>query len=69
MPEGTKRMFIVHLTVIPNSQSQDVGGALFMWGTDAADDYGLLALVDSSEAAWYVYEKFGLEVKGTLDVG
>jgi ribosomal protein S18 acetylase RimI-like enzyme len=70
MPPGTKCMFICTLTVSPRFQGRGVGSALLKHGTDIADKFGVFAWVHSSdaEAAWKLYEKFGFQTQGTLDV-
>jgi ribosomal protein S18 acetylase RimI-like enzyme len=70
MPPGTKCMFICTLTVSPKFQGRGVGSALLKYGTDIADRFGVFAWVHSSdaEAAWKLYEKFGFQTQGTLDV-
>jgi ribosomal protein S18 acetylase RimI-like enzyme len=70
MPPGTKCMFICSISVSPKFQGRGVGSALLKHGTDIADRFGVFAWVHSSDAesARKVYEKFGFQTQGTLDV-
>ncbi|KAG0200758.1 hypothetical protein BGX28_006274 [Mortierella sp. GBA30] len=68
MPEGTKCMFVIGLTVDPKYHGRGVGTALLRWGTAAADEADVFIWVHSSESAYTFYAKEGFEVVGTLDV-
>jgi len=68
MPEGTKCMFVIGLSVAPKFQGTGVGSALLKWGTDEADKAGVFAWVHSSEMGSNAYRKAGFEVIGTLDI-
>ncbi|KIJ53690.1 hypothetical protein M422DRAFT_25504 [Sphaerobolus stellatus SS14] len=68
MPEGTKCMFIVSLTVSPVWQSRGVGSALLRWGTENADKAGVFCWVHSSDSAWRTYARGGFEVIAKLDI-
>ncbi|CEJ91987.1 hypothetical protein VHEMI07668 [[Torrubiella] hemipterigena] len=68
MPEGTRCLYIVGLTVSPKFQGRGVGSALLKWGTSVCDANGVFAWVHSSMGAWQMYQKSGFEVVRTLDV-
>ena len=68
MPEGTKCMFVVGLSVAPEYHGRGVGTALLRWGTGNADADGVFCWVHSSESAHTFYAKEGFETVGTLDV-
>lgn len=68
MPEGTRCLFIVGLSVSPKYQGRGVGSALLRWGTDICNEKGVFAWVHSSEPAWPMYEKCGFEIIRCLDV-
>jgi GNAT superfamily N-acetyltransferase len=68
MPEGTRCLFIVGLSVSPKYQGRGVGSALLRWGTDICDSEGVFAWVHSSEPAWPMYGKCGFQVIRCLDV-
>ncbi|OAQ66571.1 GNAT family acetyltransferase [Pochonia chlamydosporia 170] len=68
MPEGTRCLFIVGLSVSPKFQGRGVGSTLLRWGTDICDDKGVFAWVHSSEPAWPMYEKCGFQVIRCLDI-
>ncbi|KAJ6440951.1 GNAT family acetyltransferase [Purpureocillium lavendulum] len=68
MPEGTRCIFVVGLSVSPKYQGRGVGSTLLGWGTDFCDDKGVFAWVHSSEPAWKMYEKSGFRVIRSLDV-
>jgi len=68
MPEGTRCIFVVGLSVSPKYQGRGVGSALLSWGTNFCDEKGVFAWVHSSEPAWKMYEKSGFRVIRSLDV-
>lgn len=68
MPEGTKCLYIVGLSVSPKYQGRGVGSALLRWGLGICDAEGVFAWVHSSEPAWKMYEKSGFQTIRTLDV-
>lgn len=68
MPEGTRCIFIVGLSVSPKHQGRGVGSALLRWGTTFCDAKGAFAWVHSSEPAWRVYEKAGFTTIRELDI-
>jgi hypothetical protein len=68
MPEGTKCMFVVGLSVAPEYHGLGVGSALLRWGTANADADGVFCWVHSSESAHTFYSKGGFETVGTLDI-
>ncbi|KAK2593727.1 hypothetical protein QQS21_008545 [Conoideocrella luteorostrata] len=68
MPEGTKCLYIVGLSVSPKYQGRRVGTALLRWGTSICDEKGVFAWVHSSEPAWRMYEKSGFHIIRSLDV-
>lgn len=68
MPEGTKCMFVVSLSVAPRYQRHGVGSTLLKWGTDIADKSDIFIWVHSSEDAWTAYQKMGFETVRILDV-
>ncbi|KAH8598176.1 acyl-CoA N-acyltransferase [Bisporella sp. PMI_857] len=68
MPEGTRCMYVVGLTVNPEHQRRGIASKLLKWGTDTADAKGIFIWVHSSEAGVAAYSKAGFEPIGTLDV-
>lgn len=68
MPEGTKCLIVVGLSVSPKFQRRGIGSALLRWGTSICDQKGVFAWVHSSEPAWRAYEKAGFQVIRSLDV-
>ncbi|PNY25203.1 GCN5-related N-acetyltransferase (GNAT) domain protein [Tolypocladium capitatum] len=68
MPEGTRCIFVVGLSVSPKYQGRGVGSALLRWGTRFCDDNGVFAWVQSSEPAWRMYGKSGFQVIRALDM-
>lgn len=68
MPEGTKCMFIVTLSVDPNYVSHGVGSALMDWGTGYADKDGVFCWVHASDGSHVFYAKHGFEKVGELTV-
>ncbi|TWU78150.1 hypothetical protein ED733_007534 [Metarhizium rileyi] len=68
MPEGTRCLFIIGLSVSPKYQGRGVGSALLRWGTDICDGKDVFAWVHSSEPAWPMYEKCGFQTIRCLDV-
>ena len=68
MPEGTKCMFIVGLSVAPEYHGLGVGTALLRWGTANADADGVFCWVHSSESAHTFYAKEGFVTVGILEI-
>lgn len=68
MPEGTRCIFVIGLSVSPKYQGRGVGSALLRWGTKFCDDNGVFAWVHSSEPAWRMYEKSGFQIIRALDI-
>ncbi|XMA13130.1 hypothetical protein WAI453_005921 [Rhynchosporium graminicola] len=68
MPDGTRCMYIVGLTVVPKFQRQGVSKAFLKWGTDTADRLGLWIWVHSSEGARTAYEAAGFKPIGVWSV-
>ncbi|KAL7790311.1 acyl-CoA N-acyltransferase [Trichoderma ceciliae] len=68
MPEGTKCLIVIGLSVSPKFQRRGIGSALLRWGTSICDQKGVFAWVHSSEPAWRIYEKSGFQVIRCLDV-
>jgi hypothetical protein len=68
MPEGTKCLIVIGLSVSPKFQRRGIGSALLRWGTSICDQKGVFAWVHSSEPAWRIYEKSGFQVIRSLDV-
>lgn len=68
MPEGTKCLIVIGLSVSPKFQRRGIGSALLRWGTSICDQKGVFAWVHSSEPAWRIYEKAGFQVIRSLDV-
>ncbi|KAM0261292.1 hypothetical protein ACHAQJ_002323 [Trichoderma viride] len=68
MPEGTKCLIVIGLSVSPKFQRRGIGSALLRWGTSICDEKGVFAWVHSSEPAWRIYEKSGFQVIRSLDV-
>ncbi|KAF3766931.1 acyl-CoA N-acyltransferase [Cryphonectria parasitica EP155] len=68
MPDGTRCMYVVGLSVHPAHQLRGVGTALMRRGTDRADAEGVFCWVHSSEAAAGMYRKCGFEVDDTLEI-
>ncbi|KAK5995731.1 hypothetical protein PT974_04148 [Cladobotryum mycophilum] len=68
MPEGTRCLFVVGLSVSPKFQGRGVGSALLRWATKFCDEKEVFAWVHSSEPAWKMYEKCGFQVIRSLDV-
>ena len=67
MPEGTRCMYVVGLSISPQYQRRGAGSALLQWGTDVCDQLGIFAWVHSSELAWKMYEKRGFRTVRELD--
>lgn len=67
MPQGTKCLVVIGLSVSPKFQRRGIGSALLRWGTKICDETGVFAWVHSSEA-WKIYEKAGFQVIRCLDV-
>jgi hypothetical protein len=68
MPEGTKCLFVIGLSVSPKYQGRGVGSALLRWGTKFCDKKNVFAWVHSSEPAWPMYKKCGFQIIRCLDV-
>lgn len=68
MPEGTRCMYVVSITVHPKYQGRGIGKALMRQGTQRADAEGVFCWVHSSEAAASLYRKCGFEIVDTLDI-
>ncbi|ROV98041.1 hypothetical protein VMCG_07070 [Cytospora schulzeri] len=68
MPEGTRCMYIISLTVHPNYQGRGVGDALMRQGTQRADAEGVFCWVHSSESGTGLYRKCGFELDDTLEI-
>lgn len=68
MPEGTRCIYVVGLSVAPKFQGRGVGSALLRWGTRFCDENATFAWVHSSEPAWQMYEKSGFQIIRSLDV-
>ncbi|KHO01048.1 Acyl-CoA N-acyltransferase [Metarhizium album ARSEF 1941] len=68
MPQGTRCLFIIGLSVSPKYQGRGVGSALLRWGTDICNRHGAFAWVHSSEPAWPLYEKCGFQTIRSLDI-
>ncbi|PHH83368.1 hypothetical protein CDD83_3001 [Cordyceps sp. RAO-2017] len=68
MPDKTRCLFVVGLSVSPRQQSRGVGSALLRWGTRVCDDRDAFAWVHSSEPAWGMYQKSGFETVRSLDI-
>ncbi|QPG93780.1 hypothetical protein C2857_002392 [Epichloe festucae Fl1] len=68
MPEGTRCLYIVGLSVSPKYQGRGVGSALLRWGTGICEEKNVFAWVHSSEPAWQMYEKSGFQIIRILDV-
>lgn len=56
---GQRRMYILGISVHPAHQGRGVGRALIRYGTERADAAGVVAWVQSSEAAVKAFEKEG----------
>jgi ribosomal protein S18 acetylase RimI-like enzyme len=67
MPEGTRCMYIVGLSISPKHQGRGAGSALLQWGTAVCDQLQIFAWVHSSELAWKMYEKKGFRTVRQLD--
>lgn len=68
MPEGTKCMFVVCISVREKYQGLGVGQALLRWGTEQADATGVFAWVHSSEGGFGAFQKAGFVEVGRLTV-
>lgn len=68
MPEGTRCLYIVGLSVSPEYQGRGVGSALLRWGTGICEEKNVFAWVHSSEPAWQMYEKSGFQIVRILDI-
>lgn len=68
MPEGTRCMYVVSITVHPKYQGRGVGEALMRQGTTCADIEGVFCWVHSSEASASLYRKCGFEVDDILEI-
>ncbi|ROW16782.1 hypothetical protein VPNG_01492 [Cytospora leucostoma] len=68
MPEGTRCMYVVSITVHPKHQGRGVGSALVRKGTQRADAEGVLCWVHSSEHAAPLFRKCGFEVDDILEL-
>jgi len=68
MPDGTRCMFVVGLTVDPKFQRRGVGKALLKWGTETADRLAIWIWVHSSQGAKTTYESAGFEPVGKLEI-
>ncbi|KAI0125487.1 acyl-CoA N-acyltransferase [Xylariales sp. AK1849] len=61
MPEGTKCIFVVSISVDPRFQGEGAGSQLIQWGTEQADRLNAIMWVHSSEAGWPMFAKNGFE--------
>lgn len=68
MPEGTRCIYVIGLSVSPRYQGQGVGSALLRFGIDFCNREGVFAWVHSSEPAWRMYEKSGFQTVRSLDI-
>lgn len=68
MPEGTRCMYVVGITVHPKYQGRGVGEALVRQGTRRADTEGVFCWVHSSEHGAALYRKCGYEIDDTLEI-
>jgi GNAT superfamily N-acetyltransferase len=68
MPEGNQCMIICGITVHPDYQRRGIGRELVRWGTERADERGVICWVHLSEAGWKMFEKLGWEVARSLTV-
>ncbi|KUI54462.1 hypothetical protein VP1G_01840 [Cytospora mali] len=68
MPEGTRCMYVVGITVHPKFQGRGVGEALMRLGTQRADAEGVFCWVHSSEDGYALYRKCGFEIADTLEI-
>lgn len=68
MPEGTRCIYIIDISVAPNHQGRGVGKRLLRWGMRFCDERGVFAWVHSSQGAWKMYEKSGFQIIRELDV-
>lgn len=68
MPEGTRCMYVVSITVHPKHQGRGVGSALIRKGTQRADAEGVFCWVHSSEHGAPVFRKCGFEVDDSLEL-
>lgn len=62
MPEGSKCLYICGIAVHPDAQGKGVGTALVQWGTQRADQDGVICWVHSSEAGYALFNKLGFVV-------
>lgn len=68
MPEGTRCMYVVGITIHPKFQGRGVGEALMRQGTQRADAEGVFCWVHSSEHGAGLYRKCGFEIDDTLEI-
>ncbi|KAI1370094.1 hypothetical protein F4677DRAFT_398136 [Hypoxylon crocopeplum] len=70
---GGKGVYVLELLVVhPDFQRLGAGTALVKWGTHAADDQGLRAIVEGTPVGRHLYEKCGLHAeieRMSFDVG
>ncbi|KAK8084367.1 Acyl-CoA N-acyltransferase [Apiospora hydei] len=59
MPEGTRCLYIIAISVDPAAQGLGVGGRLVQWGTGQADRHGVFCWVHASEAGFRLFEGQG----------
>lgn len=62
LPEGTKALIVICISVDPAYQGHGIGSALIRWGTQQADRLGVFCMVHSSEAGWPTFQRRGFEV-------
>ncbi|KAI9897299.1 hypothetical protein N3K66_008321 [Trichothecium roseum] len=68
MPEGTRCLYVIGLSVSPAHKGRGVASALLRFGTGFCDGRRAFAWAHSSEPAWRLYERCGFRVARRLDV-
>lgn len=68
MPEGTRAMYIITISVRPDQHGRGVGSALIQYGTDRADAEGVICWVHASEAGSGMFGGRGFEVDQELEI-
>ncbi|KAF9695748.1 hypothetical protein EKO04_005942 [Ascochyta lentis] len=66
---GTENTFFMlnSLATHPDHQGRGAGNLLLNWGTEKADDEGLVTYLDATQIARPIYEKKGFEVRRAVE--